>query len=161
MRGLPLVTATAFAPSSAHAEDVEALTAHVLLAHVDGAVETEERARGGGGDSVLARACFGDDAAFAHAAREQRLTETIIDFVSAGVEQVFALDVDFGSERVREAAREIERRGASGVGGEKLVEFGVESRVTARFVICDLKFFERRHQNFGSVTAAVSAEVSA
>ena len=60
-----------------------------------------------------------------------------------------------------EAAREVERRGAAGVGGEQLVELGVEGRVFARFVVSDLKFFERRHQNFGSVTPAVSAEVPA
>ena len=47
----------------AHAEDVEALAAHVLFAHVDGAVETEQRADGGRRDAVLARAGFGDDAA--------------------------------------------------------------------------------------------------
>ena len=47
----------------AHAEDVEALAAHVLLAHVDDALEAEQRADRGGGDAVLAGAGFGDDAA--------------------------------------------------------------------------------------------------
>ncbi len=91
----------------AHAEDVEALAAHVFFAHVDDAIETEERADGGGGDAVLARAGFGDDAAFAHAAREQRLAETVVDLVRAGVEQVFALDVDFARR-----SRACERRRA-------------------------------------------------
>ena len=83
-----------FGAEQAHAEDVEALAAHVLFAHVDGAIEAEERADGGGGDAVLARAGFGDDAVLAHAAGEQRLAEAVVDFVRAGVEQVFALDVE-------------------------------------------------------------------
>ena len=77
-----------------HAEDVEALPAHVFFAHVDRAVEAEQRADGGGRDAVLPRAGFGDDALLAHAPREQRLAETVIDLVRAGVQQVFALDVD-------------------------------------------------------------------
>jgi len=51
----------------AHAEDVETLTAHVFFAHVDGAIEAEERADGGCRDAVLPSAGFGDDAALAHA----------------------------------------------------------------------------------------------
>ena len=89
----------------AHAEDVEALAAHVLFAHVDGAIEAEQRADGGGGDAVLARAGFGDDAALAHAPGEQRLAEAVVDLVRAGVEQVFALDVDLRAAALRESRR--------------------------------------------------------
>jgi hypothetical protein len=66
-------------------KDVEALAAHVLLAHVHHAFEAQQRADGGGGHAVLARAGLGDDAAFAHAPRHQRLAQTIVDFVRAGV----------------------------------------------------------------------------
>ncbi len=40
---------------------------------------------------------FGDDALLAHAPREQRLAERVVDLVRAGVEQVFALEVDLGA----------------------------------------------------------------
>ena len=52
-----------------HADDVQRLAGHVLGAHVDVALEAEQRARGRGGDAVLPRAGFGDDAPLAHAAR--------------------------------------------------------------------------------------------
>ena len=78
----------------AHAEDVEALPPHVLLAHVDHAVEAEARADGGGGDAVLPRAGFRDHAPLAHAPRQQRLAQAVVDLVRAGVQQVFALDIN-------------------------------------------------------------------
>jgi hypothetical protein len=42
---------------------------------------------------VLACACFGDDALLSHADRQQRLTQTIIDLVRTGMQQVFALKI--------------------------------------------------------------------
>ena len=47
----------------AHAEDVEALAAHVLFAHIDDAFEAEQRADRGRGYSVLSGAGLGDHAA--------------------------------------------------------------------------------------------------
>ena len=70
---LPLVTPHHFGAQQPHAEDIQALAAHVLFAHVDDALQAEQRADGGGGDAVLAGAGFGDDALLAHAPREQRL----------------------------------------------------------------------------------------
>jgi hypothetical protein len=43
---------------------------------------------------VLARAGLGDDAALAHAPRQQRLAQAVVDLVRAGVQQVFALEPD-------------------------------------------------------------------
>ena len=77
-----------------HAEDVQPLPAHVFLAHVDDALEAEQRADRGGGDAVLARAGLGDDALLAHAPGEQRLAQAVVDLVRAGVQQVLALELD-------------------------------------------------------------------
>jgi hypothetical protein len=44
---------------------------------------------------VLAGAGFRDHAVLAHALDEQSLAEAVVDFVRAGVEQVFALEIDF------------------------------------------------------------------
>ena len=65
----------------AHTGDVEGLPLGVDLAHVDGAVEAEERAGGGGGDAVLAGAGLGDDPRLAHALGEQGLPEHVVDLV--------------------------------------------------------------------------------
>ena len=74
-----------------HAEDVERLPLHVLRAHVDDAVEAEAGANRGGGDAVLSRAGFSDDAALAHAPRQQDLAQGVVDLVRAGVAEIFAL----------------------------------------------------------------------
>ena len=80
-----------------HPCDVERLATGVLLAHVDHALEAEQRGRRGGGDAVLAGAGLGDDAGLAHAHGEQRLTEHVVDLVRAGVVEVFALEEDPGA----------------------------------------------------------------
>ena len=56
-----------------HAEHVQRLALDVDLAHVDHALEAEERGRGGGGDAVLASTGLGDEPGLAHPLREQRL----------------------------------------------------------------------------------------
>src|ERR1700684_1096499 len=87
-------------PEQAHAVDVELLTAHVLLTHVDDAFHPKERTDGCGGYAVLARAGFGDDAMLAHAARQQALSETVVDLVGAGVQQILTFEVDFCSAKL-------------------------------------------------------------
>ena len=43
---------------------------------------------------MLTRAGFGDDALLSHALGEQSLAEAVVDLVRAGVQQVFALQID-------------------------------------------------------------------
>src|SRR5205085_9144796 len=78
----------------AHPLDVGPLPAHVLLAHVDRALEPEAGADSRGRNSMLARACFGDDAALAEPAREDGLPERVVQLVRTGVEEVFSLQVE-------------------------------------------------------------------
>ncbi len=78
-----------------HAEDVERLPADILGAHVDIAGETEDGGGGGGSDAVLSGTCFRDDALLAHAQSEKGLADGVVDFVSAGMSEVFALEEDF------------------------------------------------------------------
>ena len=81
-------------PEQPHALDVGLLAAHVLGAHVDDALEVEQRAGGGRGDAVLAGAGLGDDAPLAHPLGQQGLAERVVDLVGAGVVEVLALEVD-------------------------------------------------------------------
>ena len=44
---------------------------------------------------MLPCAGLGDDAMLAHALDQQRLSQAVVDLVGAGVEQIFALEIDF------------------------------------------------------------------
>ena len=88
------VHGTHLGPQQLHAIDVQRLALDILRAHVDHALEIEERTHGRGGHPVLPGAGFGDDAALAHPARQQRLPEGVVDLVGAGVVEILALEVD-------------------------------------------------------------------
>ena len=77
-----------------HPGDVERLPPGVLLAHVDDALEAEQRRGRRGGDAVLAGAGLGDDPGLAHPLGQQRLAEHVVDLVRAGVVEVLALEQD-------------------------------------------------------------------
>src|SRR5687768_5667028 len=88
-----------------HAMDVESLPPNVLLSHVHRAVEAESRAYRGRRDAVLSRSRFRDDATLAHPYCKQRLSHRVVDLVSAGVIEVFALQVDLSTHLLRESRR--------------------------------------------------------
>ena len=113
---LPASTRQHLCAEQAHAEDVQRLAAHVLGAHVDVALEAEQRARRRGGDAVLAGACFGDDAPLAHPHGQQRLAERVVDLVRARMRQVLALQKDArAAAGLPSAARLRDRRRAADV----------------------------------------------
>ena len=70
---VPESTPRTSAPRSRMRYTFGRLPRHVLGAHVDDALEAEERAHGGGGDAVLAGPGLGDDPRLPHPLREQRL----------------------------------------------------------------------------------------
>ena len=93
-----------------HAIDVERLALAIHFAHVNDAFEAEHGGDGGGGDAVLARAGFGDDARLAHAPGHEDLAHGVVDFVRAGVEQVLALEINFrAAQFARQALGKIQR----------------------------------------------------
>ncbi len=134
------------------------LAADVLAAHVDDALEPEARAHRRGRDAVLAGAGLGDDAVLAEPPREHHLAERVVELVRAGVEEVFALEVDplAGGE----ALRERERRRTARVRREEGVEFGAEALVLARGAPAGVELVERRDQRLGDIAPAVFAEVT-
>ncbi len=141
-----------------HPLDVGLLAAHVLGAHVDDALDAEQRARGRGRDAVLAGAGLGDDARLAHPHGEQALAERVVDLVGAGVEQVLALEVHGVADLVREALRVVERRRAPGEVAQQRAQLRLEVRVLARRDPGGLELGQRRHQRLRHVLAAVGAE---
>lgn len=89
-----------FSAEETHTEDVGLLTTDIFGAHVDDTREAEVSTGGGGGDTMLAGAGFGDDPFFAHAEGEEGLSDGVIDFVGAGVIDVFAFEPDLGAADV-------------------------------------------------------------
>jgi hypothetical protein len=145
-----------------HPEHVERLPLHVVGAHVDVAVEAEQRAHGRRGDAVLAGAGFGDHAALAHALGEQRLPEGVVDLVGAGVREVLALEEDAGPpERLRQTPRLVKRGRAPDVVPQQTGQGLAESGIAAGGEIRPLQFFDRRDKCLRHEPAAVDAVIAA
>ena len=153
----PASTATTLRAEQPHPLHVGLLAADVLLAHVDDALEAEQRAGGGGGDAVLAGAGLGDDPRLAHALGEQRLAERVVELVRAGVVEVLAL------EQIGRPARSLRRRASySGVGRpaksrSSSASSARKSAAAQASTHARSSSLERRHQRLGHVLAAVGA----
>src|SRR5437016_10853552 len=83
-----------------HSVDVEPLSLHVLAAHVDLGRQTESYAGHCSRDSMLSRSSLGDDPTLSHLLCEQCLSESIVDLMSATVQEIFSLQIDLGSSSV-------------------------------------------------------------
>ena len=115
----------------AHPDDVQRLARHVVGAHVDVALEAEQRAHGGGRDAVLSRACLGNHALLPHALGEQRLAERVVDLVRAGVREILALEEDARRrlrQRRAQPRRFVDRRRSADVVRKQAIELGEKRR---------------------------------
>jgi hypothetical protein len=149
-------------PEQSHAEDIEALPAHVFLPHVDDALKSEQRANGRGCDPVLPGARLRDNAPLPHAARHQSLPQAVVDLVRAGMQQIFPLQVNAGSaQNLREPPREVQRCRPARIRREQFRQLRRERGILARLQVGFLQFLERRHQHFRHVPTAVSTEMTA
>ena len=111
---------------------------------------------------MLTGAGLGNHARLAHATRQQRLTDGVVDLVRAGMVQVFALEVDLrAAELVRPALGVIDRAGPSNEMLELILELGDEIRIGAVVLIGLAQVFERMHQRLGNEGSTVRAEVTA
>ncbi len=75
-----------------HAEHVQGLARDVVGAHVDDALQPEERTGRGGRHPVLAGAGFRNHPGLPHPARQQHLSHGVVDLVRAGMGEVLALE---------------------------------------------------------------------
>ena len=145
-----------------HAEHVRLLPLDVGRAHVDDAGQVEQRAGGRGGDAVLAGAGLGDDAALAHAARQQDLAEHVVDLVRAGMVQLVAFEIELGAaEMPGQPLGEIERARPPDIMVEVIGQLGVEVRVVPGRVVGLLDRQDQRHQRLGDIAPAIDAEMAA
>ncbi len=99
-----------FGAEHPHPRYVGSLAFDVHRAHIDDALHAHQRTDGGSGNAVLPRARFGDDALFAQALRQQDLPYCVVDFVCAGMVEVFALEIDIRPIMIRQSLRIVQRR---------------------------------------------------
>ena len=149
-------------PHRPHAEHVQFLPADVLGAHVDAAGEAEQRRGGGGGDAVHPGPGFGDHAALAHALRDERLAESVVDLVRPGVVQVLAFEVDARpAGALGQPLGEVQAARPADVVVQQPLELAVEFRIRLGFAVGTVELVEREHERFGHVPPAVRAEPAA
>ena len=76
---------------------------------------------------MLARARLGDDAALAHARSKEGLAQGVIELVSAGMEQVLALQVDASPRVAGEVGGVVQGSGPACVGPQEAVQLLLEA----------------------------------
>ena len=146
-------------PQEPHAVDVWGLASHVLLAHVDDALQAQHGAHGGRRDAVLARAGLRDDALLAHVPGQEPLAQGVVDLVRAGVGQVLPFQVELRSTQMAaQVARMVEGRGPPGVVLEQRCQLLLEPGVPLHRAVRLFQLLQGRHQRLRDELAAVIAE---
>src|ERR1039457_1395278 len=144
-----------------HAVDVRRLAPDVLRTHIHHAFQAvagRDRSRS---HAVHAGARLGGDSRLAHAPCEHGLPARIVDFVGAGMVEVFALEVYLRTpEQTRPALAVIDGARTADIVLEVVAELGDEFRIAAVFFVRDSDFVERLNQGFGDEDAAVRPEMS-
>src|SRR5215472_7735828 len=149
-----------FGTQQFHAEDVGLLTLDVGGAHINDARQVEEGTGGSGRHPMLTGAGLGDDAALAHAPREQDLAKAIVYLVGAGVVELVTLQIELRpAEMPGQPLGKVERARSPDIMFERMVELGLKARILARLSIGGLDSENQRHQSFGNKTTAIDAEM--
>ncbi len=145
-----------------HAVDIRALAFHVFAAHVHHTLQTIAGTNGGGGNAVLSGTGFSDHARLAHAFGQHGLADGVVDFVGAGVVEVFALQVDLSAAHFTAHASGMVDGGRA---ADKMRQFGFEfgdkGRVVLVICVGFFEFFDRVRQCFADKAATELAKVPA
>ena len=143
-----------------HAVHVRRLALHVLGTHVHHALHAVARGDRGSRHAMLARPRLGDHAQLAHAARDQRLTDRIVDLVRAGVIQVFALEEDLRApQQLRPPPGMVDGSGPPDVMLEFVAEFGQEPGVPATLRVRVAQLLQGVRQRLGDKDSAIGTEM--
>jgi hypothetical protein len=144
-----------------HAEHVGRLTAHVLLAHVDHARQTEMGASGRGGHAVLPGSGLGDHPLLAHPQRQQGLAQGVVDLVRAGMVDVLALEPDLGTAALlAQPPGVIQGRGPADEVPQQFAQRGTERRILNGPLVLVRQLVQGPRQRFRDIASAVIAEAA-
>ncbi len=155
----PALTPRTSAPKQPHAQHVQLLPLHVHIAHVNGALQAQQRADGCGGHAMLPRAGLGNHALLAHALGQQALAQRVVDLVRAGMQQVFALEINLRpAQLLRQPLAKIERRRPPGIILQQPGQLSLKRGVILGDVVLMLELKQRRHQRLGHIPSAINAK---
>src|SRR5690606_6429907 len=140
--------------------DVVCLTSHVLGAHVDLAGQTEQRAGGGGGHTVLTGAGLGDHPSLPHTLGQQHLAQGVVHLVGTRVAEVLALEPDVGPRSFGPTRGAAEWCGSPHVITQELVKSGTEARVASGLCVGLRELFEGGDQGLGHEAPTIGTEPS-
>ena len=142
-----------------HTEYVGLLALDVGLPHVDHAGQAEAGRHGRGGHAVHTGTGFRDDALLAHLLGQQYLADAVVDFVRAGVVQLFAFKVNArAAEVIRKSFGKVERIGAADVIALEVGELALKLRIVLSAGVLILQLQDQRHQGFGNKAATKVAK---
>ncbi len=148
-------------PQELHPFDVRALAFDVLRTHVDLRRQPQRRADHRRCNPVLAGPGLSNESMFAHPSREKTLTERIVEFVSAPMNEILAFQPDFRSPGpTGEVFREVERSRTPSECSRSPGQFASKSRVDSRFLPGFFELRQRRHQGLGHERSPVRTEIS-
>ena len=144
-----------------HAEDIQRLPAHVFLTHVHHALHPEPRTNRGRRNAVLSCARLGDDATLAHASRQQRLPNGVVDLVGTRVVQILAFEEHRRPHQRGEPRSVAQWRRTTNVSGKQIVELGNEGGISHRLRERVLQPIKRRNERFRHIPPTVAAKAVA
>jgi hypothetical protein len=111
---------------------------------------------------LLARARFRDDSMFAHAYREKRLPQRVVDLVRAGMREVFALEINLRpAEMLTEPLRVGNRRRATRICSLQIGELCSKGGIIQRRIKRLDQFVQRRDQSLRHKPPAIFTIVAA
>ena len=120
-----------------------------MRAHIDDAFQTKLGANRCGRDPVLACTGFCDDTGFAHAARQNDLTQHIIHLMRASVVQLITLEINLRAAQLfGDAGGEIERAWATDIVFPEIIHLRPEGRIILGLFIFRFQIQDQRHQRF-------------
>src|SRR5712692_3227208 len=144
-----------------HPVHVQFLPIHVLASHVDFRVQSQSRARHSGSDPMLSRSGFSNDPPFPHFLGKEGLAESIVDLVSATMQEILSLQVDSSpSNMASQIGGKIQWRRSTSETVQPARQLFLEGGVVREPVVCLLKCSQRLHQRLRYILPSVFSELA-
>ena len=110
---------------------------------------------------MLSGAGLRNHAALAHSLGQQDLAHRVVDFVRAGVQEVFPFEIDArAAQRVRQTLREVEWGGPSAVALQVVGQLFLEQAILPVAFVFLLELIQCRDERLRDIAAAVLAEAN-